>query len=265
MLDPYRRTINYLRISVTDKCNLRCVYCMPAEGVPHRSHEEFLSLEQITEVVRAAVPLGLRKVRLTGGEPLVKKGIVELVRMIRQVPGLKHLGMSTNGVLLAGLAADLREAGLDSLNISLDSLDAGRYHDITRVGDIRQVLAGIEAARSQGFPIKINMVVLDHTCTAEIEEMRAFCRSRCLQLQLINHYSLSRGKIDNYRFDRPPDCAKCNRIRLLADGHLKPCLHSDLEIPLDFDDLAASLREAVRRKPERGTVCRSRSMVEIGG
>ena len=265
MYDSYDRQIDYLRISVTDKCNLRCVYCMPAEGVPLRGHEEMLSFEQIRAVVRAGVGLGITKVRLTGGEPLVKRGIVGLVKTIREVPGLRHLGMTTNGVLLEPLAAALRQAGLDSLNISLDTLNPERYRALTRCGEITRVLAGIEAARVQGFPIKINTVVLNDTPAEEISALREFCSQRSLTLQLINHYSLTEEKMDHYKFDRPPDCSKCNRIRLLADGHLKPCLHSDHEIPLDFGDLEASLRRAILSKPERGSVCSQRSMMEIGG
>ncbi|MBN1835386.1 MAG: radical SAM protein [Spirochaetales bacterium] len=265
MYDSYNREINYLRISVTDKCNLRCRYCMPAEGVPARSHEEFLSFEQIVQVVRVGVGLGLTKIRLTGGEPLVKRGIVELVRMIREVEGVRHLGMTTNGVLLAGYAAPLRSAGLDSVNISLDTLDPERYHHITRVGDIRRVLEGIEAAREAGFPIKINMVVLEDTEPQEIEEMRGFCAAKGLTLQLINHYALGEEKRNDYVFDRPPRCESCNKIRLLADGTLKPCLHSDDEIPLDLDNIEGSLKRTIAAKPERGGVCTNRPMVGIGG
>jgi cyclic pyranopterin phosphate synthase len=265
MLDSYNRKIDYLRISVTDKCNLRCRYCMPAEGVPVRSHDEFLSLEQIVEVVRVAARLGLTKIRLTGGEPLVKRGIVELVRMIREVEGVRHLGMTTNGVLLARYAAPLRSAGLDSVNVSLDTLDPERYRHITRVGDIRRVLDGIEAARRAGFPIKINMVVLQDTGEADIEAMRRFCGGRGLTLQLINHYALGEEKLDNYRFDRPPRCQACNKIRLLADGTLKPCLHSDEEIPLDLTNIEESLRRTIAGKPERGGTCTNRPMVGIGG
>lgn len=265
MYDCFDRRIDYLRISVTDKCNLRCRYCLPEEGVPCRGHDELLRHEQIVEVVRAAVGLGLTKIRLTGGEPLVRRGIVELVAMIRAVPGVRHLGMTTNGTLLARHAAGLKGAGLDSLNISLDSLDPERYRWLTRRGDIAEVLAGIEAARREGFPVKLNMVVLEDTPPAEIEAMRVFCREKGLQLQLINHFALNDRKREDYRFDRPPRCSTCNKIRLLADGKLKPCLHSDLEIPLDLQDVEGSLRRTIEAKPENGCACTNRSMAEIGG
>ena len=265
MYDSYNRRIDYLRISVTDKCNLRCRYCMPEEGVPERRHEDFLSFEQITEVVRAAVRLGVIKVRLTGGEPLVKRGIVDLVRMIRSVEGLEHLAMTTNGTLLVRHAAGLKAAGLDSLNISLDTLDAERYRYLTRGGEIGQVLEGIGAALAEGFPVKINMVVLEDTAEGEIERLRRFCSRRGLKLQLINHFALNAEKRDSYHYDRPPRCQECNRIRLLADGSLKPCLHSDEEIPIDLNDIEGSLRRTVARKPARGLACTGRNMVEIGG
>jgi cyclic pyranopterin phosphate synthase len=211
------------------------------------------------------VRLGVTKVRLTGGEPLVKRGIVELVGMLRGVEGLRQLAMTTNGTLLGRHAGALKSAGLDSLNISLDTLDPERYRHITRVGDIRRVLAGIDAARARGLPVKINMVVLEDTPEAEIGRMRHFCSQKGARLQLINHYDLSAEKSDDYRYDRPPRCEECNRIRLLADGTLKPCLHSDLEIPVDLNDIEGSLLETVARKPARGLACTARSMMEIGG
>ncbi len=265
MFDRFDRPITYLRISVTDKCNLRCRYCMPPEGVAPRRHEDLISFEQMTEVARAAVRLGVTKIRLTGGEPLVRRGIADLARMLADIEGLEHLAMTTNGTLVAKFARPLREAGLDSLNISLDTLEAEKYRSLTRGGRFEDALAGIEAARQEGFPVKINMVVLEDTRPEEIEGMRRFCVERGLQLQLINHYELGREKTDSYGFDRPPSCARCNRIRLMADGMLKPCLHSDLEVKLDFSRLEDSLRQAVFSKPERGGTCRNRAMSQIGG
>lgn len=265
MKDRFNREISYLRISVTDKCNLRCIYCMPPEGVVKRNHNDFLTFETITDVVRVGVELGITKVRLTGGEPLVKRGILDLVAMLEEVEGLDHVAMTTNGVLLGDLAAELQNAGLDSVNISLDTLEADRYHYLTRVGDIMQVVRGIEAARSCGLPVKINMVVMDDTEPWELERMKRFCTEKGLKLQFINHFDLHTKKYDQYTFDRPPRCSECNRIRLLADGTLKPCLHSDEEITLDRDDIKGSLTMAIVTKPENGEVCISRSMLEIGG
>jgi cyclic pyranopterin phosphate synthase len=265
MFDPYDRLITYLRISVTDKCNLRCRYCMPPEGVPARRHEDFLTLEQMAKVARAAVGLGVTKIRLTGGEPLVKRGIVGLVRMIAAIPGLEHLAMTTNGTLLAPRAGDLAEAGLGSANVSLDTLDPDRYRELTRGGRIEDALDGIRAALAAGLPVKLNMVVMEDTDPAEIGRLREYADGIGANLQLINHYELYREKSDTYAFDRPPSCARCNRIRLTADGMLKPCLHSDREIPLDFSRLEESLRAAVNAKPLHGGACTNRSMPQIGG
>lgn len=266
MLDQFNREIHYLRISLTDKCNLRCTYCMPVEGVPFKSHSAIMSFEEIVKVVESSAKLGINKIRLTGGEPLVRKDVVELVRMIKAVEGIEHLGMTTNGVLLDKLAQPLRDAGMDSLNISMDTLNPERYKKITRIGDISFTLKGIEAARLAGFgKIKINMVVMDDTPDGEIQEMDDFCVKKGLTLQIINHYDLSAEKQNAYVFNRPPKCAVCNRIRLTADGILKPCLHSNQEIPVNPEDITSSLKESILAKPENGSVCTNRNMIEIGG
>jgi GTP 3',8-cyclase len=265
MFDRFDRAITYLRISVTDKCNLRCLYCMPAEGVPRKKHEELLTLEQMAAVAAAAARIGVNKIRLTGGEPLVKRGIVDLVGMIAGISGVSEVAMTTNGVLLAPLVRPLKKAGLSSLNVSLDTVDRDRYRELTRGGDIERALEGIGTAVTEGVPLKINMVVLEDTEEEEIERMRRFCAVIGARLQLINHYELVREKRDTYAFDRPPSCATCNRIRLTADGMLKPCLHSDLEMALDFSRLDDSLRDAVLAKPRRGGICTNRLMPQIGG
>jgi cyclic pyranopterin phosphate synthase len=159
--DTYNRRINYLRLSVTDRCNFRCVYCLPLEGVPWRPHAEILRFEEIAAVVQAAAALGISKVRLTGGEPLVRAGIVELVAMLAAIPGLDDLSMTTNGALLARHAADLRRAGLRRVNVSLDTLDPERFQRITRLGRLADVLAGIAAAQEAGLlPVKLNTVAV---------------------------------------------------------------------------------------------------------
>ncbi len=160
-VDTYHRPIEYLRISVTDRCNLRCLYCMPKEGVPWRSHDDILSFEEIETVVRAATGLGIEKIRLTGGEPLARLAIVDLVRSLARIPGVTELSMTTNGVLLPRYAAPLAEAGLRRVNISLDTLRSERFNRITRVGHLEDALAGIDAAHAAGLePVKINMVVI---------------------------------------------------------------------------------------------------------
>jgi cyclic pyranopterin phosphate synthase len=161
MVDKYNRNINYLRVSVTDRCNLRCIYCMPAEGISCLRHEEILNYEEIHRIIRIATQLGIRKVRLTGGEPLVRKGITGFVQSLSTISTLEDISMTTNGILLEGFAEELFHAGMRRINISLDSLDAEKYRQITRLGDLQTVLRGIEKARQTGFsPIKINIVAI---------------------------------------------------------------------------------------------------------
>ncbi len=161
LLDSFGRSIDYLRISITDRCNLRCIYCMPPEGVPQMPHSEVLSYEEIQCIVRAAVGLGVNKIRLTGGEPLVRAELPKLVKMLSQVEGIRELSLTTNGTLLRNHARELRQAGLSRLNVSLDTLKADKFRYITRLGDLKNVLEGIQAAKEAGFcPVKINTVVM---------------------------------------------------------------------------------------------------------
>jgi cyclic pyranopterin phosphate synthase len=160
-LDSFGRSINYLRISVTDRCNLRCIYCMPPEGVPQISHSEILSYEEIRTVVQAAAELGINKVRLTGGEPLVRIELPKLIKMLSQIEGIEELSLTTNGTLLKKYARELKQAGLSRMNVSLDTLKADKFQYISRLGKLEAVLEGIEAAKKAGFePVKINTVVM---------------------------------------------------------------------------------------------------------
>ena len=161
MLDRVNRNIEYLRISITDRCNLRCVYCMPSAGVPRLSHEAILRYEEIVRIVKVAAEKGIRKVRLTGGEPLVRKGVANLVREIAAIPGIEDLSLTTNGILLGRMARELADAGLKRINVSLDSLDPDRFRELTRGGELKDVLEGIRQAEEAGFdPIKINVVAI---------------------------------------------------------------------------------------------------------
>jgi GTP 3',8-cyclase len=268
MYDRFNRKINYLRISVTDLCNLRCFYCMPEEGISKKRHEEILSLETIVRVAESAARLGIEKIRLTGGEPLVRRGLAFLVECLKSVPGVREVSLSTNGVLLPGMAESLKAAGLDRLNISIDSLDKETYRTITRIGELKAALDGVEAAIQAGFsPIKINMVLIPGVNERDVLGMKAFCLEKGLALQRINHYALADiGTIErSYEAERPLACADCNRIRLTADGKLKPCLFSDIEIPVDFSDIGASLSRAVQEKPACGSSCTARQNWQIGG
>jgi len=163
LIDSFGRSINYLRISVTDRCNLRCIYCMPPEGVPQMSHSEILSYEEIRTrtVVQAAAELGINRIRLTGGEPLVRAELPKLIKMISQIEGIEELSLTTNGTFLKKYALELKQAGLSRVNVSLDTLKVDKFRYITRLGKLEAVLEGIEAAKEAGFePVKINTVIM---------------------------------------------------------------------------------------------------------
>lgn len=268
MYDRYNRHITYMRVSVTDRCNLRCTYCMPLYGVPLKSCHRILSYENIVRIIQEAAGIGISKVRLTGGEPLVRKDIDKLVREIRGVTGVKELTLTTNGVLLNFQADKLKRAGLNRLNISLDTLDPQKYRFLTRGGDLNRVLEGIATTQRIGFEnTKLNMVLIPGFNDGEVKRMSKFCKMHGMVFQRINHYSLyDHSTIDRkYKADRPLSCEKCNRIRLTADGNLKPCLFSDVEYSVDMNNIAASLRKTILNKPENGNQCINRGIWEIGG
>jgi cyclic pyranopterin phosphate synthase len=173
LIDPFGRRVNYLRLSVTDRCNLRCSYCMPAEGVAKLEHQDILSYEDLYRITTAAVSLGVEKVRVTGGEPLVRKGLVDFLARLSALPRLKILALTTNGLLLEEMADELLEAGVNRLNISLDSLHPATFAAVTRCGDLNRVQRGIARATRAGIPIKINMVVIRGVNDQEIEQFAA--------------------------------------------------------------------------------------------
>jgi cyclic pyranopterin phosphate synthase len=325
-LDSFNRPISYLRVSVTDRCNLRCVYCMPPEGVPWRPHEEILRYEEIETVVRAAAELGISKVRLTGGEPLVRKGLVDLVAMIARIPGIDDLAMTTNGTLLARCVEELKAAGLKRVNVSLDTLRPERFRRITRLGELSDALEGIAAAKAAGLvPVKVNTVVIRGLNDDEVADFARLTYAPDWHVRFIEVMPLGdnadwagngyvpmgevRERIENElgeltpaklavgggpaRYYRLPGaqgtigfitpisehfCYQCNRLRLTADGKLRPCLLSDDEIDLrtplrrgaTIEDIKRLILEAVRAKPERHhlseqVIPQGRAMSEIGG
>jgi len=263
--DSYNRPIRYLRVSVTDRCNLRCAYCAPRGEHRPIGGEGLLPLGDIARIVSAAVGLGVDKVRLTGGESLSREGIVGLVEELAGIAGLETLCMTTNGTMLAPLAADLKTAGLDSLNLSLDTLDPALYERITGGGSRGEALEGMDAALKAGLPVKVNIVVLDGESGGDAAEVERYARARGASSQRIRRYDLSLPKVDDPRFDRPPPCGRCDRIRLLANGRLKPCLHSDLAVPIDMNDIEGSILSCVAIKPERGGACADHDVGRIGG
>jgi GTP 3',8-cyclase len=266
MFDSYKRHIHYLRISVTDRCNLRCKYCMPGEGVVMMRHEDILRFEEIVEVVEIAVSMGVDKVRITGGEPLVRKGIVELVRLIAAIPGIKDFGMTTNGVFLEEYAFQLKDAGLHRVNVSMDSLDPVHFREITRGGDIQQVLRGIEAAQGAGLhPVKINCVIKQSPEEADARMIKVFGDARQIQVRFIREMDLENGEFYAIHGGSGGDCRICNRLRLTANGLIKPCLFNDLEFNIRELGVKKALELAVGRKPECGTVNSLGEFFNIGG
>lgn len=186
MTDGCGRTIDYLRLSVTDRCNYRCRYCMPEEGVCKREHRDMLTLEELAEVAAACVRCGVKKIRLTGGEPLVRRGIVELCRLLRAIPGLEELCLTTNGSLLPDLALPLREAGVDRLNISLDTLRPERFAQMTRLGQLSDVLSGIRAAEAAGFhDLKFDTVLIGGFNDDEIADFANLTLDRPWEMRFI--------------------------------------------------------------------------------
>lgn len=266
MKDTFGREIEYLRVSVTDRCNLRCHYCMPEEGVTFLPHERILSYEEIADVVRAAARHGVWKVRLTGGEPLVRRNIAALVAMVASVPGIRDLAMTTNGLLLDRFAGALAEAGLHRVNVSLDTVDPGRFRKITRGGDLQRVFAGIEAARAAGLsPIKLNCVVEANANEKDALAVARWGQERGHEVRFIRRMVLGEGTFSVVEGGSGGDCARCNRLRLSADGFIRPCLFSDRKVYVREWGPERALLEAVRCKPVAGGPNRSKWMHSIGG
>ncbi|MDP2949293.1 MAG: GTP 3',8-cyclase MoaA [Chloroflexota bacterium] len=333
LVDPFQRSISYLRVSVTDRCNLRCVYCMPEQGIPFVPRQEILSLEEVARVVRVAAGMGLRRVRLTGGEPLVRNGIAKLVRWIAETPGIEDISLTTNAMVLASYAHELAAAGLKRVNVSLDTLRPERFRQITRYGDLAAVREGIAAARDAGLaPIKLNVVVMrevnddevadiarttltedwevrfielmpfmdeQETCIKDTSLVLGFVPTQDVRRQIeealgpleaaqtttgggpASYYRLpgARGLIGFISpLTESQFCATCNRMRLTAEGKIRPCLLTDHEVDLrqtlrsggSDDDLRARILLALNTKPDAhhlwdGNRPRQRKMIQIGG
>jgi cyclic pyranopterin phosphate synthase len=304
MIDQFGRRVEYLRISVTDNCNLRCTYCMPLEGMPRMKRRELLTYEEIERIVRTMAGMGLRRVRLTGGEPLIRRDLPELVKLLAAVPGIDDLSLSTNAVLLGDFADTLREAGVHRVNVSLDSLREDRVDGIARrPGSFPRIMDGLDAAERVGFsPIKMNVVLIKGVNDDEIEDFAEMTRERPWHVRFIEimptgsnlemsaeqFFSCQRalgrlravdtlepvegppgnGPAAYYRFPGAPGtvgvitpmshnyCDTCNRMRLTADGHLRPCLFGDIQTNLrdplrDGSDLVPLIRKTLEIKPDR--------------
>lgn len=266
MFDRYHRNINYLRISVTDRCNLRCTYCVPQGGIRLTKREDTLSFEEIVEVVRVAVLMGFDKIKLTGGEPLIRKEITKLVAMIAAVPGIKDMALTTNGFFLQKLAASLKASGLQRVNVSLDTLDPDAYKRITRGGDIDQVIEGIMAARGVGLdPIKLNCVVRRSSNEKDALLVKAFAEREKMQVRFIKQMDLKAGIFSPVEGGDGGNCVKCNRLRLTADGMVRPCLFSEREFSVRALGAEQALRSAILNKPKQGQINKTGHFYHIGG
>lgn len=266
MLDKYNRKINYLRISVTDRCNLRCQYCMPEEGVELFNHNDTITFEEIINVIKTGVKLGVDKIRLTGGEPLVRKGIIELVSMISQIEGIKDIAMTTNGIFLEQYAKELFSAGLKRVNISLDTIDPVKYKELSRGGDLTKALRGIQAAKDAGFdPIKVNCVVWKSKEEQDAKEVKKYCEENFLQIRYIRWMNLKTGEFSVVDGGAGGDCKHCNRLRVTSNGIIKPCLFSDIGYNIREYGIEEAFRKVIDEKPQCGTSSNNNKFYNIGG
>jgi cyclic pyranopterin phosphate synthase len=239
---------------------------MPEEGIDLLSHNDILSYDEIVEVVKESVKHGIDKIRITGGEPLVRKGIVSLISMIWNVEGVKDLSLTTNGILLEKYAEDLKHAGLQRVNISLDTVDPDGFKKITRGGDIEKVFKGIEAAKKVGLsPVKINCVVLKSSGEKDAQMIKKYCLENDLQFRFIHQMNLFTGEFSVVEGGTGGDCGVCNRLRLTAKGMIKPCLFSEIEYSVRELGAEKALELAVDNKPKSGTKNKHNKFHNIGG
>lgn len=266
MIDCTGRVINYLRISVTDRCNLRCLYCMPQEGVKLLDHSKILTFDEIEDFTRIAVSMGIEKVRITGGEPLVRRDITTLIKKLSAIKGIKDLSMTSNGILLSQFAYQLKEAGLMRINISMDSADPLNYSQITKGGDLNEVFKGVDASIQAGlYPIKINCVVERDSSEPDARTVYEYAKSKNCEVRFIPKMDLESGKFGVVEGGNGGECTKCNRLRLTPTGMLRPCLFSDIE--LDTRKLGAqkAIERALAIKPIKGGHTNSGKFYNIGG
>jgi cyclic pyranopterin phosphate synthase len=266
MKDRFGRTINYLRVSVTDRCNLRCGYCVSAGDPPPCASEDLLTRDEIVDIVKVAARLGVTKVRLTGGEPLLRGGIVELVRALAGIECIRDLAMTTNGQLLAEYAEHLAAAGLGRVNVSLDAVRPERYAEITGGGDVQRALDGIEAARKAGLePVKLNCVVRESSAEPDACEVAEYARRNGLPVRFIPAMDPRTGRFGVVEGGRGGECRRCDRLRLSCTGVVRPCLLSDLGFSVREMGAEAALLRAVQEKPEKGGPCQQNWIRAVGG
>jgi len=266
MIDCRGRVINYLRISVTDRCNLRCLYCMPQEGVKLLDHSKILTFDEIEDFTRIAVSMGIDKVRITGGEPLVRREITTLIKKISAIKGIKDLSMTSNGILLSQFALQLKEAGLMRINISIDSVDPVKYSQITRGGDLDMVFNGVDASLKAGlYPVKINCVVDKNSDEPDAIAVSHYAKSKGCEVRFIPKMDLEKGSFGVVEGGNGGECTKCNRLRLTPNGMLRPCLFSDIELDIRKLGSKKAIEEALAIKPIKGGHNNSGKFYNIGG
>jgi cyclic pyranopterin phosphate synthase len=239
---------------------------MPEEGIQLLRHSDILTFDEITAFCRIALNYGVTKVRITGGEPLVRKGITALVRMLSDLNGISDLSMTTNGVLLKNFAYELRSAGLHRVNISLDTIDQDLFAEITRGGNINDVFEGIKAAKDAGLlPVKINCVIKESKDEDNAKGVTDYCRDNDLDIRYIRQMDLVRGHFSTVVGGAGGDCSVCNRFRLTANGKLKPCLFDDLEFDVRELGFEKAFLSAIELKPACGSVNNKGAFYNIGG
>lgn len=266
MFDCFDREINYLRISVTERCNLRCFYCMPRGTMPRFFDDEILSVAEIFDVVSYGARNGITKIKITGGEPLVRSDILDLIEAISKIDKIKDLGMTTNGVLLQKYAKSLKLAGLHRVNVSLDTTDAQRFRQITRYGNLEKVLSGIEAAQKAGLtPVKLNCVIRESADEPDAVLVAQFAKQNNLQVRFIRQMNLRQGMFWPVQGGEGGNCFKCNRLRLTSGGMIKPCLFSNIGYDIRKIGIQNAYRLAVANKPKNGTANLTNQFYNIGG
>jgi cyclic pyranopterin phosphate synthase len=239
---------------------------MPEKGIKLLRHEDILSFEEISSFTKIAVENGIDKVRITGGEPLTRKNIAYLIQLLAGIDGIKDLSLTTNGIFLSEFAMPLKDAGLNRVNVSLDTVDADRYKEITRGGDFLRVMRGIDAAEMAGLlPIKINCVVNRSSDEPDALGVKAFCDSRKFNVRFIHQMNLETGEYAPVEGGKGGDCKLCDKLRLSSDGNLRPCLFNDLSFNVRELGSEKAIRMAVEAKPECGTKSVENKFNVIGG
>lgn len=266
MIDSFGRNITKLRLSVTDRCNLRCFYCMPKKPIRFLSKEKILSFDEMIEIVKIIAKKGINSIRITGGEPLMRKNICELIYRIANVEGIQDVSMTTNGILLAKYAKALKKAGLHRINVSLDTLNSERFREMTAGGELSEVLNGIEKAIEADLnPIKLNCVVRESSDEEDAKEIKAYAKAKKIKARFIRLMNLKTGDFSVVEGGEGGNCKICNRLRLLCDGTVKSCLFSDIGFNIREWGIEKALTLALENKPEMGGSCLTQWMNSIGG